>query len=390
MKQSRIFQGAVFSLATSELLSRGPEVLNPGPITQLAAPADYWDTADLKALNAGGLVNEDVMQKIWDISRIPLPFTDRVGSDTAKNSYTEWTTDELADPDLTNAVVSGADASGNDAAGGLRVGNHCQNSDKVVAVTERAQSTDNIGREDELSYQLMMRNQELRRDVEAIALSPQASVADNNNATAGKAGGLPSWLETNAQVGASGAVGGFNTTTKIVDAPTPGEARALTWVMVKDAIEDAYLANGDISILMTRPELVRRINTFVLATPTSAAVATPTANVSGEGKEVSQAAQGYVNVLVTDFGTSLEIVPNRLQQFYDSGDDPVEDVVDVFFLDVARVALAYLKGYSAAPLAKLGLSERKQLSVDWTVKVYQEKAHALIRDITATAAVTAT
>lgn len=357
----------------------------------MAAPADYWDTADLKAVNAGGLVNEDVMQKIWDISQIPLPFTERVGTDDADNSYTEWTTDELAAPDIANAVVSGADASGNNAgSNGLRVGNHCQNSVKVAAVTERAQNTNNIGRRDELAYQIMMRQQELRRDVEAIALTPQASVADNNNATAGKAGGLAAWIETNAQFGASGAAGGFNTSTKVVDAPTPGEARALTWVMVKDAIEDAYLANGEITVLMSVPQLTKRIGEFILATPTSAKVATPTANVAGSGKPIDQTAQGYVNVLVTDFGTTLEIVPNRLQQVYDSGDDPVEDVCDVFFLDVMRVALAYLKNYVAHPLAKLGLSERKQLSVDWTLKVYQEKAHALIRDITPTAAVTAT
>jgi hypothetical protein len=355
-----------------------------------AAPADYWDTNDLKSIAAGGLVNEDVMQKIWDISKIPLPFTDRIGSDTCKNSYTEWTQDELGDPDLTNAVVSGADASGNDAAGGARVGNHCQNSVKVVAVTERAQSTDNIGRRDELAYQLMMRQQELRRDVEAIALSPQASVADNNNATAGKAGGFDAWIATNASVGATpGAVGGFNTSTKVVDAPVAGDGRALTMTLVKAAIEQCYLTNGDPTVLMSVPQITKRLNTFILANPTSASIATPTANVQGSGGGVNQTAQGYVNVLVTDFGTSLEIVPNRLQQVYDSGDDVAVDVATVFLIDTARVALSYLKNYVAHPLAKLGLSERKQLSVDWTVKVYVEKAHATIRDIIPTSAVTA-
>lgn len=388
----RIFQGAVFSLATSELLQLGPEVAYDGPVTQLmAAPADYWDTADLKAVDAGGLVSEDVMDKIWDISRIPLPFTDRIGSDTAKNSYTEWTQDALEDPDLTNAVVSGADASGNNAGGnGKRVGNHCQNSVKVVAVTERSQSTEQIGRGDELAYNLMMRQQELRRDVEAIALSPQASVADDNNTTAGQAGGFPSWIETNISVGATpGAAGGFDTATKLVDAPVAGDGRVFTITLLKEAVENAYLANGDPTILMSVPQLIRRLNSFIIANPTSAAIATPTANVSGEGKAVDQTAQGYVQVLVTDFGTSLEMVPNRLQQVYDSGDDVPVDVCDVFFIDVARVALAYLKGYVAHPLAKLGLSERKQLSVDWTVKMYQESAHALVRDIIPTGTITA-
>jgi hypothetical protein len=69
------------------------------------------DSADLKAATYKGLLREDVMSKIFDISRIPLPFTDLIGSDTHTNEYTEWTLDTLATPDITNAVVDGADTS---------------------------------------------------------------------------------------------------------------------------------------------------------------------------------------------------------------------------------------------------------------------------------------
>jgi len=345
------------------------------------ATSDYWDTADLKAIQAGGLVNEDVMQAVWDLSRIPLPFTDRIGSSSASNSYTEWTEDSLADPDLTNAVVSGADATGNNAKGGSRVGNHCQNSVKVLAVTERANSTDNIGRANESAYQIMMRQQELRRDVEAIALSPQASVQDDNNTTAGKAGGFDAWLVTNTDNGATGADGGFNTTTKVVATPDPGDARSPTMLELSDLIESCYLNNANVTILMARPEIIRGLNGFILATPTAAKVATPTANVSGSGGGVNQTAQGYVNVLVTDFGTSLEIVPNRLQQTYNSTDVGPVPVSTLFLIDPEHVGLGFLKGYTTQPLAKLGLSERAQVSVDWTVKVFVEKAHAAYRSL---------
>lgn len=354
----------------------------------MAAPADYWDTADLKALDAGGLVNEDVMQKIWDISRIPLPFTDMIGSDTCKNSYTEWTEDSLADPDTTNAVVSGADASGNDAAGGSRVGNHCQNSEKVLEITERARSTDNIGRSDEMAYQLMMRQQELRRDVEAIALTNQASVEDDNDTTAGKTGGFSAWLDSNTDSGSGGSDGGFNTSTKVVDAPTPGDSRVLSFATLDDVIESAYLNNGDISVLMTVPQLVRRINTFLFSSDGQNRIARPTANVTGTGGGAMQTAQGYINVMVTHFGTTLTIVPNRLQQLYNSGDSTPVEVADLFLIDPARVALAYLKGYSSKPIAKLGLADRQQLSVDWTVKCYVEKAHGVVRDLNPTGTVT--
>ena len=47
------------------------------------------DSADLKAVGRGGLIREDVMSQIWDISKIPLPFTDMIGSETSKNAYKE-------------------------------------------------------------------------------------------------------------------------------------------------------------------------------------------------------------------------------------------------------------------------------------------------------------
>jgi hypothetical protein len=51
--------------------------------------------------------------------------------------------------------------------------------------------------------------------------------------------------------------------------------------------------------------------------------------------------------------------------------------------------LSYLKGYRTEDLAKIGLSERKQMSVDWTLIVNTEKSHALIGDINPLLAVTA-
>lgn len=349
----------------------------------MAAPADYWDSVDLKALDAGGLVAEDVMDKIWDISRIPLPFTELVMEDTAKNDYTEWTTDEQAAPNVANAVVSGADASGNDAAGGLRVGNHCQNSVKVVEVTERSQSVDVIGRSNEFAYQLMMRQQDLRRDVEAMALLNNASVADDNNTTAGEAAGFDSWIATNIDAAESGAaVGGFNTTTKIVDAHTDATtAVAGTEARLSALIELCYSNNGMPTVAMSLPGVIKRLARYLFS---SSQVATPTANVQGTGGKAEQTSQGFINVMVTDFGFTLELVPNRLMQAQNS-----DTAASLLGIDPQKAAIAYLKRYSTKPLGKLGLSDRSQISVDWTVKVYNELAHFNYRDIDIDAAWTA-
>ncbi len=346
----------------------------------MANPADEWSSADLKALNTGGLINEDVMSKIWDISRIPLPFTDIVGSDSHSNSFTEWTIDSLAAVDLTNAVIDGADAVATDAAGGTRVGNHSQISDKAVSVTQRAQRSRVIGRSNELSYQVMMRQQELRRDIEAICLSEQASIADNGSSVAGTAGAFSSWLETNTSNGAGGADGGFNTSTSVVDAPDGGTIRKFTEAILKTSVLGAYKANGNITHMMSTPELITKLNTFLLSS--SANIAAPTANVTGSSP-VKQVAQAAINVYATDFNTVLIIEPNRLIV------NVTGNETSVWYIDPTKVAISFLEGVNVKPIAKLGLADKRQMSADWTLKVYNEAAHAIDRGIDDSLAVTA-
>ena len=343
------------------------------------------DSADLKAVTAGGLIREDVMNKIFDISKIPLPFTDLVGSTTAKNEYIVWTTDELAAPNTANAVVDGSDASGNDTVTGHRVGNHHQISQKVVRVSYRADASDVIGRTQELAYQLMRRQQELRRDVEAIALLNQASVADNGSTTAGKAGGLPSWIATSYETvgtGATpGAAGGFNLSTKLTVAATDATtAGALTEAKLRSTIQSVYEEGGDVSVMMTVPSIISAFSKYMLSS--GAAVAPIRSNVPNSQQEAASAL-GAVNVFITDFGT-IRAIPNRLQPTYNSGAR-----ADVFILDPAYLSLCYLKGYQTDELAKTGLAENRQMSVDWSLIVHTEKAHGIIRDVSTTAAMTA-
>lgn len=348
------------------------------------AASDYWDSQDLKAVAADGLVNESVMQKIHDISDYPLPFLDNIGTDTHDNAYTSWVTDELNAPDVTNWVVSGADAGTRTDGNEARVGNHSGTGVKYVYVTERAQNSSVIGAGgNELARGLMQRQKELYRDMEAQALSNNASVEDDNNTTAGEVGGFDSWIETNIDAAESGAsVGGFNTSTKIVDAHTDATtAVAGTEARLSALIELAYNNNANPTILMSTPAVIKRLSTQLLA---SARVATPTANVSGSGGGVAQTSQGFLNVMVTDFGFTMELTPCRNQQDYNS-----DTAASLFGIDPNMVAISYMHRPKAEAIAKLGLSHRWQISCDWTLKVHNEKAHFNYRDIDEDAAWTA-
>lgn len=346
------------------------------------------NSADLKAVDYNGLINEDVMQTIWDISKIPLPFTDMVGTGSATNEYKEWTTDQLATPDKTNATIDGADASGNDTATGERIGNHCQIPTKTIKVSTRARESDTIGRGDELAYQLMMRQRELHRDVEAIALTEQASVADDGDTIPGKMGGFFAMIRDtgdatpgNALVGSGGDRPGFSS--GLITVATAGTTRALSEELVRDACELTYLDGGNPSYFMSVPTLIRKFSEFLFTS--SARVASIYSDAGQAAEAVT--AKGSVNVFVTDYGITLDMVPNRIQQpeVATAGSRRVNAAV----LDTSYVEMAFLHGYRVEELAKTGTADNRQMIVDATLCVRSLDAQATICDIDDEATVTA-
>jgi hypothetical protein len=324
----------------------------------------------LKAAPKDGLVPESVMNQIWDISKIPLPFTDMIGSGTHENEYTSWPKDKLADPSVTNRVLDGADAGSDNNSLPTRVGNHSSISVKVVTASTRAREGGTIGMGDALAYQTMQRQRELRRDVEAMSLQNIASVQDNGT-NAGVAAGLDAWLVDNTSNGATGSNGGFNTTTGIVAVAAPGTKRAPSEKILRDLLQDVWEGGGNPTVLMGRPPVIRGLSTHMFTT--SAQVATLTSDV--REKQGAAVATGAVSVFVTDFGVICEMVANRLQPTTDTATSTL------FAIDPEYAALSYLSGYRVDELAKSGLSDKKLMSVDWTLKVYNEEAHAAYRAI---------
>ena len=321
------------------------------------------DGYDLKGIETGGFINEDVMQKIWDVSKIPLPFTDMVGSNRHKNSYFEWVKDKLREPNVNNAEVDGADAANFVAETGERVGNHSQISVECIATSHRADASDTIGYAKQLAYELTKGQQNVRRDVEAIALFNQGS-DPGTSTTPGKTGGLPSWIETTVM---NGTAGGYNHGTGKTDEATPGGAAPLSFQDVKDAVMGVYKQGAESTTLMSSPEVISALSTYLFGN--DARIANLHAD---QGKSSEKAtALGSVNVVVTDFGT-LRLVSNRLQPKDANGTD------FVFILDPEYLSLSYLEGYRTDTLAKTGLSEKREISVDWGLRVHCEEAKAMI------------
>lgn len=338
------------------------------------------DHADASAKAFGGVVREDVMNQIWDISNIPLPLTDAISKGIHTNRKVEWTEDKLAPPNIANAVVDGIDVDQNNAKLGDRLGNFTQISVKEVKVSHSLEAANTIGNQGSMSYQIMERQKELRRDVEATQLTHQGSIAGDGDTIPGLSAGFGAQIKTNVSVGATGVVGGFNFTTGLFVAPTAGTARALSETTIRDVLQQVYEAGGNTQMLMARPIVIRKLSEYLFTD--TARVATLTAQQK-QASPQALTAYGSVNVFVTDFGQTVQMRDNRLQP------QDAPGVSSMYMIDPTHLRQSFLRGYQAEPLAKTGLSEKKLMSAEWSFLVLNELSQGGIFDIDETLAVVA-
>ena len=286
-------------------------------------------------------IREDLQDAIYDISPTTTPFMSTVGRTKAKNTYHEWQTDSLADVNLENAQIEGADATSAVLTPTTRVGNYTQISDKVVQVSTTDDAVDKAGRSTETAYQLSKASAEIKRDMESILLSDQAqsaggaSTASGDPMTPRKLGGLASWLTTNT-VDTGGA--------------------ALTETMLKEAVLKAYNSGGEPDVLLVSPANKQVVSTF--------------AGIAEQRYQAPKSSAttiiGAADVYLSDFG-SVSVVPDRF-------------LTDEFsyVLDPSMASVAYLRPFKSQKLAKMGDSEKHLLNVEYTLVVNNEAAHAKI------------
>lgn len=339
------------------------------------------DAYNLKEVDFQGLIHEDVLDEIFNIDPIDLPYQDMAGRDESENQYRSWVKEALKAPDLTNALIDGQDAPAPDVFDEARVGNHHQISGSTVRVSDRARNVDTIGYSDRLVHEIMIRQKELKRTMEAILLSNQASV-EGTDTVAGKLAGCGAMFETNI---VNGTAGGFSA--GIYSAPTPGAAAALTEANIRDAGEMAYTEGGNPTVLMSTPKVIRAISEYLFTSSARVATLMSDQKRSTEGKYGKQGvtAIGAVNTLVSDFDT-FELTPNRMMQAYDNGGT---DCANVYLFDPDYWSVGYLQGIEVSELARTGLAENRLMSVDYTNLALQEKSSAVIMGINPTLPVVA-
>jgi hypothetical protein len=300
-------------------------------------------------------IREELSDVINLISPEDVPLQSNIGSKNVSNTYFEWQHDSLAAVDTT-ARIDGDDVSAFDSTSATtRVGNYTQILRRSVIVADNLGSQDLAGRNDEMAMQIAKRGRELKRDLESVLTANNAAVAGNSS-TARETAGLGAWIATNDVLGSGGA----SPTGDGSDARTDGTQADFTEAMLKSAMQAAYTAGGQPSILMVGPFNKTQVSGFagIAAQRYQAPSDAPTTII------------GAADVYLSDFGT-LNVVPNRFQRERDA-----------WLLDPEYASVCYLRPIQKVDLAKTGDASKAMLLVEAGLEVGAEDAHAGVFDLT--------
>lgn len=304
-------------------------------------------------------IREDLEDTIYRIDPTEVPFTSLCGRTKATARYHEWQIQKLATAAAAgaNAAIEGADAAAASTTPTTRPGNRTQIMTKTAKVAGSNRVVDAAGRADEMSYQVLLKGLELRRDMEVQLCTNGASQVDNGS-VANLSGGFESWITTNDSRGASGVDGGYSA--GIVAAPTDGTQRTFTESLLKTAVANAYGAGGKPTVLMLGTTQKQNFSAFV-----GIAVNRYQLNKAQMGAII-----GAADVYVSDFG-QLAVVPNIFQRNRTA-----------LIISPKFVKIAMFRGMRNFPLAKAGDADARQILVEMCLEVCNEAAHSVVADLT--------
>lgn len=295
---------------------------------------------------------EDLVDSIYNVDPVETPFLGSIGKNKAEAVLHEWQTQQLAAA-AANAVIEGDDTTSSYSFTAVtsttRVSNRCQISRKDVVVSGTQDAVSKAGRTKEIVYQLVLKNKELRRDMEFVLTNNQAPVTGNST-TARQMRPLVGWYTTNVT-----ANGGSNGTTSA--ARSDGTQRALTEALLKTTLQAIWTNGGDVDLLMSGP-----FNKTVLS------------GFTGNNTRMQDTSDrkliSSIDVYESDFGTH-RIKANRFSRDR-----------DLHCIMTDMWAVSYLRPIKAVDLARTGDNEKGMLIVEYTLEARNERGSGLVADLT--------
>jgi hypothetical protein len=304
-------------------------------------------------------IREDLSNVIFNISPQATPFVSNMTKRRSiSNTFFEWQTDSLSAAAL-NAHIDGDDLSSFTAVTPtVRLGNYSQISRKDFVIADNlGGAIDEAGRKSEIAYQLALKGDELKRDIEHNLCGLSHPAVGGSNTAARKTAPLTSWLTSNTSNGTNGVdptlSGGVPNA-----APVNGTQRAFTEAMLKTVVQSMYSSGGDPKFLMVGPHVKTVVSGFAgIAAQRYQAPDGPTTII------------GAADVYVSDFG-SISVVPNRFSR-----------ARDAYIVDPDMCEMATLRPMQSEQLAKTGDASKYMLLCEYGLQVNNEAGLGVIRDL---------
>ena len=287
-------------------------------------------------------INEDLEQTIYNIAPMDTYFYSNISRSTAKNVLHEWQTDTLDAAVSTNKFIEGDDFSAQVVNPTTRLKNYCQIARKDFVVTDTANAVNTAGRKEELAYQIMLKGQALKRDIEKHLLSKENASA-GTSASPRSAAGVETWIYTTNDVSANTVT--TNTTPAPVSglastAGTDGTAVAVVEADLKNALQQAWSQGGDTDVILLSPTLKNKTDLFT-------GVATRFRNVAG-GAQADIV--GASDVYVSSYGSHKVQLSRYCRASV------------ILCLDLSSWGIAWLRPIQMIDIAKSGDSEKRMLN----------------------------
>lgn len=323
----------------------------------MTVPTNLYQKAALKGNR------EDLMDKIYNTSPSEVPLSSSFGRTTAITDFHEWQTDVLGSASASNKMIDGDDVTLDSQTATVRLGNHLQIFNGSVGVSRRANIVKKAGRGAEMAYLKGKKMLELKRNIEAMIVSPTQVAIAATTSVAGQSGGLGVQCVSNPLHNGAGATAAW-TSGAPTAAITGGTNRTFTKALLDTACQNIFTTSGQFAeTLVVSPAHKALFSAF-------ASVAQNRIDVKG-GKNSQATIVGGAEVYLSDFG-GLTVVPHYLM----AGSDTA------YVLNSDYIDLAFLDGFKTTDLAKTGDSDKVLITADCALAVRAPTAQAKITNLT--------
>lgn len=307
-------------------------------------------------------VNRETLADRVDMTqRSDTPVYSMIGNDSTDGRFPEWATEAMDAPGQ-NINSEARDYVFTTGAPATRLGNHTQIMQKEGKFSNSQEAVSNAGEVEKANHAKMKKAMALKTDVEYSIVANNASVGGDDRVS----GSLATWATTNVTRGATGANGGYNSTTKVTAQPVNGTQRAFTKALLDTLLQSAYSSGAKLEHMFLSPR-----NKGVFAGFMSDANVAPFRYAAKDGKNtIVGDAEVYLGPLGKVFAH-----PNFVM-----GADATT-ARNVFVLDTQKIKWSWLRRIAEdKELAKTGDYKRFVIQGEGCLKPLNEKAIGVIAD----------